>query len=303
MHTRRAFALAAASASLAPAAFAQAAVDPALVDPYTEEAVRNGPRRPLPLTAIYERGARRLIFVATRHDVGRRSPTFRAIDRAFAMRPNALVVEGFPTSWGVNPRRVTDLVRAAYSNPSAADSYVRGDPGYAMQHAIGRSVPIFGGEPDNADIDRALVSQRYSPTEIACVKMLQSIPQGEIAGEFADNRDPRFRLFLARSAQRIAAEHTSALIFSREIYERWHAREFGVSVYEDDDYARRLDPTREGRAAEISRAMTLARDRHIFRQIMRVLAAHNRTLVVYGGGHLITQWRALWAAMGRPRIV
>ncbi|MGE0046541.1 MAG: hypothetical protein AB7J28_07240 [Hyphomonadaceae bacterium] len=257
----------------------------------------------MPFTAIYEARGRRLIYVGTRHEVSRRSATFRAIDRAFAQRPQGVLVEGFPSSWGVNPERVLAPVRAAYFNPNAADSYVRGDPGYTMQHAIGRRIPIYGGEPDGADVDRALMQQGFNPTEVASVKMLQALPQGEIAGEFRDNRDPRFRAFLDREAARIARDYTFGLIFSREIYEHWHQREFGVSVYEDRDYVRRLDPTRPGRAAEISRAMTLVRDRHIFGEIMRLTARYERSLVVYGGGHLQTQWRALWAAMGRPRIV
>ena len=297
--TRRTL-LACAAALAARPAFAH---DPAaLVDPYTEETEARGPRRTLPFTATFQNNGRRLTFVATLHDTDRRGPTFRAIDRAFAQRPNALLVEGFPSSWGVNPARILDVVRASAADPRGADSYVRGEPGHALRQALQRSAPIHGGEPDNAAIDRALIAQGYAPADIAAVKVLQWIPQGRIAGEFRDNRDPRFRAFLDQACARIAAEFEPALLFNRGLYERWHARQFGRSVYEDDLYHERLDPRARTQAGDISRAMTLVRDRHIFGEILRVLARHDRTLVVYGGVHLITQWRALNAALSVPRL-
>jgi hypothetical protein len=148
-----------------------------------------------------------------------------------------------------------------------------------------------------------LLAQGFTRDDIAGVKILQWIPQELIAGAFRDAKDPRFASFLARAASRTAADLASPPGYDRGAYERWHEGRFAVSVYDDPDFNRRLDPTRSGRAAEVSRAMTLFRDRHIYTQIMRVLGTHRRTLVVYGGGHLITQWRALWSALGRPRIV
>jgi hypothetical protein len=278
-------------------------LDPSLVDPYTQQTVTRGPRRPLPFTAIYERSGRRLTFVATMHDVARDGATFRAIERAFAQQPHALIAEGFPSSWGFDPRRIVDVVRRAQAEPQAVESFGRGAAGLARALALGRRIPFCGGEPDPATMDRALLAQGFGRNDIAGAKILQWIPQELIAGEFSSTKDPRFAAFLVRAAARTAADAASPPSYNRAAYEQWHRSQFGISVYDDPDFSRRLDPSRRGRAAEVSRAMTLFRDRHIYTHIMRVLGAYRRTLVVYGGGHLITQWRALWAALGRPRIV
>jgi hypothetical protein len=276
-------------------------VDPSLVEPYTEEVAARAPRRRLPYTALYERSGLRLIYVAARHDVG--GATFRAIDRAFARGPNALVVEGFASSWGESPARIASLVRDAGADPKAAGLYLRGEPGHALALAVASGLPFWGGEPDSADVDAALIAQGFALEDIAGVKMLQWLPQGRIAGAFSGNKDRRFRAFLDETAAAVAADFTPPIAYDRARYEAWHARQFGVSVYADRDHLARLDPSREGPAAALSRAMTLLRDRHIFAHIMRVLAAHDRTLVVYGGAHLATQARALQAALGSPRIV
>ncbi|MBL8550377.1 MAG: hypothetical protein JNJ73_10350 [Hyphomonadaceae bacterium] len=299
MISRRA--LLAAPACVALGAAGPPRVDSALVDPYTDAVARRAPRRQLPYIALYERSGYRLTYVAARHDTG--GATFRAIDVAFRRTPNALIVEGFPSAWGESPERVATLVRNAAGDPKEAGIYLRGEPGHALARAVAEDLPFWGGEPESAEIDRALAARGYAAGDVAGVMMLQWLPQGRIAGAYADNKDARFRGFLDATAARIAADYSMGLVFSREIYERWHERQFGVSVYEDGDYAERLDPARQGLAAEISRAMTLVRDRHIFTTIMRVLARREHTLVVYGGAHLATQARALAAALGPPRIV
>ena len=80
------------------------------------------------------------------------------------------------------------------------------------------------------------------------------------------------------AAARTAADAASPPRYDRAAYEQWHRAQFGISVYDDPDFSRRLDPTRRGRAAEVSRAMTLFRDRHIYTHIMRVLGTYRRTL-------------------------
>jgi hypothetical protein len=276
-------------------------VDPSLVDPLTEQALVRAPRGPF--TATFQRSGRRLTFVATIHDVARTGPTFRAIERAFAQRPEALIAEGFPSSWGFNPPQIADVVRRAQTEPRAATSFTRGDPGHAIALALAQHVPFCGGEPDDSAIDRALVAQGFARDDIAGVKVLQWIPQGRIAGEFANPRDPRFAVFLSSVAARVADDAASPNRYDRTSFERWHRAQFGVSVYDDPSFDRRLDPGRGGREPEAVRAaMNLLVDRHVFALTMRTLGTYRRLLVVYGSAHLITQWRALSAALGRPRL-
>lgn len=300
--TRRTLVLAVAAMAASPPARAQlpavrpdAFVD--LVDPYTEEARLAAPRHILPFTARYRQHGRRLTFVATRHDTERESPTFRAIARAFRQNPESVVLEGFPSAWGWNPPRMLSALRDAQRH-GASDSYLRGEPGYAMSLAHARRIPFIGGEPEAAALNAAL--DGYARADIAGVKMLQWIPQGLIAGEFEGRTDPRFRQFLDTAAARVSADFTPPYPYTRAAYEDWHRAAFGIAVYDDEDYAARLDPSGAGPAARISRAMTLARDRHIFSVILGALSYHAHVLVVYGGAHFTTLHRALAAAMGRP---
>jgi hypothetical protein len=275
----------------------------ALVDPYTEETRARGPRRAAPFTARFRHMGRRLDFVASRHDTAPEGETFRAIRRAFErLAPRIVVLEGFPTAWGFNPARMSDLLASAAAG-GPVDSYLRGEPGFAMQLARAQGARFIGGEPDSHDVDRGLYAMGYAREDIAGVKVLQWLPQGQIAGEFAAAGDPRLTDFLDRAAARVAADFQPQLPYSRAAYEAWHERQFGRSAHDDPELLQRLDPSRAGRAAEISRAMTLLRDRHLYTLVIGTLAPDARTLVIYGSAHYITLRRALEAALGRPRYV
>ncbi|MBI1188789.1 MAG: hypothetical protein GC206_15900 [Alphaproteobacteria bacterium] len=274
-----------------------------LVDPYTEETRARGPRRAAPFTARYRHLGRRLDFVASRHDTAPEGETFRAIRRAFErLSPRIVILEGIPTAWGFSPARMRDLLAAADAG-GPVDSYLRGEPGFAMRLALSSGARFIGGEPASADVDRGLYAMGYAREDIAGVKILQWLPQGRIAGEFDDADDPRLRDYLDRAAARVAADFQPHYPYSRAAYETWHERQFGRPARNDPELLQRLDPSRAGRAAEISRAMTLLRDRHLYALIIATLTPDARTLVIYGSAHYITLRRALEAALGRPRYV
>lgn len=274
-----------------------------LVDPYTEETRARGPRRAAPFTARFRHLGRRLDFVAARHDVAPEGETFRAVRAAFTrLEPRVVILEGFPTAWGYSPQRMRDLLAAAEAG-GPLDSYLRGEPGYAMRLALSGGVRFIGGEPASHDVDQGLYAMGYAREDIAGVKMLQWLPQGRIAGEVEAAADPRLADYLERAAARVAADFQPQIPYSRAAYEAWHERQFGRSVHADPELFQRLDPSRAGRAAEISRAMTLLRDRHLYALIIATLVPAARTLVVYGSAHYITLRRALEAVLGRPRYL
>ena len=55
-------------------------------------------------------------------------------------------------------------------------------------------------------------------------------------------------------------------------------------------------------AGRIGNAQNLIRDRTTLNVITRVLNEHRRVLVVYGGSHLSSLWRALQDELGPPRL-
>jgi hypothetical protein len=272
-----------------------------LIDPYTDETRARGPRRAPPFTASYRHMGRRLVFIASRHDTAPEGETFRTIRRAFRNNPRVVIVEGIPTAWGYNAPRMLAALETARTT-GVVDSYLRGEPGYAMELALSQGARFIGGEPSSHAVNIGLYAMGYAREDVAGVKVLQWLPQGQIAGEFDNARDPRFPLYLDRTTLRVGGDFQPQIPYARAAYEAWHERQFGVSVYEDRNLLQRLDPSRAGQAAEISRAMTLLRDRHLFSLIIGTMTEGARTLVIYGGAHYITLHRALGAALGAPRF-
>jgi len=271
-----------------------------LIDPYTDETRARGPRRVPPFTASYRHMGRRLMFIASRHDTAPEGETFRTIRRAFRSNPRVVIVEGIPTAWGYNAPQMLTALEAARTS-GVVDSYLRGEPGYAMGLALSQGARFIGGEPSSHDVNIGLYGMGYGREDVAGVKVLQWLPQGQIAGEFDNARDPRFPYYLERTTLRVGNDFQPQIPYARAAYEAWHERQFGVSVYDDPQLLQRLDPSRAGAAAEISRAMTLLRDRHLFSLIISTMTEGARTLVIYGSAHYITLHRALAGALGAPR--
>lgn len=82
-----------------------------LVQAYSPTLQQRLPRE-LPFTALYRRHGRTLAFAAVVHSRDPTSKTFSVISDAFdQVQPRSIILEGFPTAWGSNPKRILDKVR------------------------------------------------------------------------------------------------------------------------------------------------------------------------------------------------
>lgn len=299
--TRRSFAAGLPAVAAGCASLAPVAGDPALVDPYAPE--REAALYPVepPFLAVFERGGRTLGFVTAVHTTERNSRTFSAIRQGLErVRPAALVLEGFPAAWGDNPAKIVEDTRRMTA--ADADSWERGEGVYAASLAVARGVPFRGGELTDAELHRALTAEGFATDDVFFTSLLGPLAQDLRAKTFAGPADPRFEPAFDGWAGPIAKD-IGRKPPSLSEFEGWYVKTFGISLEKDPRWSERGGPGERELPGRIGRASNLLRDRRLFELSLRMLNERRRVLVVYGGSHLSSLWRALEGALERPRIV
>ena len=272
-----------------------------LIAPYTAELARSTEPYAFPYTALHARGERRLAFVAATHTIDPASTTMRAIWNAYSdLQPAAVIIEGFPTELGENPRPIVELIEDA--GAPDADPYSRGEAAYAARLAMDTKVPFMGGEPTEAEQTRALRAQGFSARDIFFTDLLKVLPQSIRGGEISGPEDSRFEDVFARWTVSLSIERDDPPRFRFEDFERWYLQQYGVDYRIDARFADRADPAADTLVGRILRAQSLIRDRHLYRTILDQLDKRGRVLVVYGGTHRTALAGALNAALGPAEL-
>lgn len=274
--------------------------DARLIDPYSPKREAALFTQPLPLLALYRRSGRRLGFVAVTHSSDPASATFRLIGQSFdIVRPTTVILEGFPTAWGANPASVIGKL----DGNAGADSYSMGEDAHAAKLARAAGATIWGGEPTDAELAQALGKEGFDPTDIFFASMFGPLAQEHEAGMFSGPDDPRFGEVYRKLADQIAPAYGDALPRDVATFETWFATQYAMPLNRDPQWFVRGGPGQAGKAGDIGRASNVFRDKHMFLTAIRLLNEHRRVLIIYGGSHLSSQWRAFATALGRPDII
>jgi hypothetical protein len=290
---------------LAVAAFGCTAATPLppsadLVDFYSPRREQALFKHSRPLLAEYYLGQKRLGFAAVVHSSEPRSPTFRVLDEGFRIiSPAAVILEGFPTAWGPNPPRVMSKL-ARTVDPT--DSYAAGEDMYAARLAKSSRATVWGGEPEDAEIASGLRKLGFADRDIFFASMFGPLAQDLEAKVFAAPDDPAFDVAYRRWAKLNAKNYDPTAPPGSEAFKAWFHRNYGRALRDDPEWFTRGGPGQRGLAGEIGRASNRIRDQHMFRLALRLMASEKRVLLVAGRSHLSSQWRALAAALGKPRI-
>ena len=252
-----------------------------------------------PYTAVH---GRRLAFVAAEHSSDPGSATHRAVRDAFErVRPSAVIIEGFPTELGENPRPIVALART--SDRPEAEPYARGEAGYAARLAVDAGVPFVGGEPSEDDLTDALIAQGFDPVDILLTDVLALLPQSIRGGQITGPDDPAFEdVFRDRVVAR-AMERNNAPRVNLDDFARWYQAQYGVDYRTDPEFQARPDPGKDTTVGRILRAQSLLRDRHLLALILRKVRERGRVLVVYGGTHRTALAGALNTALGPATVI
>lgn len=275
-----------------------AATNSDLVQPYSPTLEQRLLPRKLPFVALYKRGDRTLAFAAVVHSSDPNGATFGLITEAFtAVRPKSVILEGFPTSWGSNPSQIVEKV----GRPGSG-SYDLGEDMHAARLAVRSGARMWGGEPTGSELAAHLTGSGFTRQDVFFASMFGPLAQDFDAKAFAGPADPLFDAAYRRWAKLDAAQYGLATPPEPSAFKDWFRRNYGRSLEADADWHTRGGPGQAGKAGEIGRAANLQRDRHLFALAMRLASAEGPLLIVYGGSHLASLWRAFEAAMGTPAI-
>lgn len=254
-----------------------------------------------PVVAFFGHGPRTVAFVGVVHSSDDTSPTFRAIDRAFAQaKPRVVILEGFPTSWGPNPAKI---VSKAANQPDAANSYDVGEDMYAARLALRARATIWGGEPTDAELRNELVKAGFKPRDIFFASMLGPLAQDLEAKEFADVSDPNFGKSYRSWADINAPAYDPSAPRDAAAFVDWFKAHYDHTLADDPEWFTRGGPGQKGLAGQIARASNRIRDQHMVRETLNLACGNGPVLLVAGRSHLSSQWQALRQELGTPRVV
>jgi hypothetical protein len=259
----------------------------------------------VPFVAGYRKGAERLVFVGAHHAFRPSDPTMRAVDEGFAeIQPNVVIVEGFPTVMGENPR---PLVAEAHRHGAPdADQFARGEPMYAASIALMRGIPFLGGEPTREEEIQVLKTKGFTGTDIAFSGLLGELSQALRSGDIPDTSPESLVKIYPRLVEelKLPLDHGGWNLDAPSLDEfRQRYREiYGVDLVGDREFPLRIDVGDTTRQGQQSRVDMMTRDRHLLGLIEQQLAERHSVLVVYGGSHWATLSVALQERLGEPKV-
>ena len=269
------------------------------VDLYSEELKKSVEPHPVPYIARFTAGIETLLYVASIHENRRSSRTFQLVDLGFQeLKPAALVVEGFPFRWGWSPERVQNKIK---SIASASDVYQGGEGLYACSLAMGSGVPFRGGEPAEDEVARRLEGMGFDRRDIFGVDILRFLPQSKRSGGYPDAGKPTLDEIVQVVRERsLGAPHDTRP--NADDFRNWYAETYGRAPDSDPGLLSRAYPSPDTKVGSILLREVQIRDAHALGVINDMLSSRKTLMVVYGGGHLVTQWHALVKALGQPTV-
>lgn len=269
-----------------------------LVQPYSPALERALFPQELPFLALYRRGQRTLGFAAVVHSSDPSSKTFGLISAAFTkLRPRSVILEGFPTMWGSNPKKIVEKV-----GQPASGSYDLGEDMHAARLAVQSGAKVWGGEPTTSELAAHLTQLGFSREDIFFASLLGPLAQDLEARVFSSPADPRFTVAYDRWAKLDAPQYGMTSPPEPQAFREWFRRNYGRTLEADTEWHTRGGPGQAGKAGEIGRAANLQRDRRLFELATRLAQTNGPVLIVYGGSHLASLWRAFQASLGSPTI-
>jgi hypothetical protein len=259
----------------------------------------------VPFVARYRRATEQLVFVGVRHSVVRNDPTMRAVEAGFAaIRPEVVILEGFPTVMGENP---SPLVAEARRHASTdADDYARSEAMLAATLALSRGVPFLGGEPTREEERQVLKTKGFTDADIAFSWMLGGFAGALRSGDIPDTSIASLEKVYPRVAESLRQPtdqggwHLDA--FSLDAFLKRYRDTYGIDITHDNRFPLRtdiVDPTRHGQQ---SRVDNMTRDRHLLGLIEQQLTVRREVLVVYGADHWSDLSMALEKRLGKPSV-
>lgn len=255
-----------------------------------------------PSLYVYAGCGKQLAYVAAEHSNEANGKTFAAVRRAFERyRPHHVVLEGFPSSMGVNPLPLIKHSAKVAGTPGDAEPYL------SVRLAQSQGVTFSGGEPDDSDIFASVRTKGMSARDLFAIYVLRQIEQWVRETRIASHRDPVLDDLIRDYARSFATDAKVEIADIAPIatlagFRNWYASVNGLDFmqsYRPED-AWPVTPETNRQTNKLIVTISDARDTHILGELSKALSQHDVVLVVYGASHHDIQAPALAAALGKP---
>ena len=251
---------------------------------------REGPRAPF--AAHYRDGDRELVFIAAKHEQEIDSPTHQLVASVMEhYKPSFVIAEGWPSSAGVSPRRMTQQMERRVRSGRMGESP------YAALLAHREGIGFIGGEPDLADQIAELRAQGFETDDMLAFYALRSAASQAENGNY-DAIPARTERTLERFAKAMEVPTPTW-----EDIEAWHEKVLGRPLKLERLNRGIITPRTSKNMTilnEIGIAVEINRETNIIKLETEMLKKHGRILVVYGSGHYNYERALLADWLGEP---
>ncbi len=255
-----------------------------------------------PSTAVYAGCGKQLVYVAAVHSNEADGKTFVAVRQAFERhRPRHVVLEGFPSSMGVNPAPLIEHSAKVTGTPGDAEPYL------SVRTAQLQGASFSGGESDDSDILASVQPKGMSTRDLFAIYVLRQVEQWVREARIASHRDPALDGLIRDYARSFATDAKVEIADIAPVatlagFRSWYSSVNGLDYmqgYRPED-AWPVTPETNRPTNKLIVTISDARDTHILGEISKALSLHDVVLVVYGASHHDIQAPALQAAFGKP---
>jgi len=258
-----------------------------------------------PYLVRYKKGDRQLSFVAAKHGAkAENQATFDLVKSEFdALVPDIVIIEGVFTVCLACPPNCAAAFGAGLQGPfeksECGDRVSRVDSQAELSEAYHAAnlayyhqpqIPFIGGEILNADL-KAHILKKFTAAQFAKYYVMRAL--GTSVKNGSDCKVDTVKKIAAQSLQKFNLE------FSENQKLTVDALTYFQGACKNSRMADQLN-AKGTFTQKISAASAGVRDQHLVQVIANMLKGHKKVLVVYGGGHYDTDYKALDAMLGTP---
>lgn len=225
-----------------------------------------------------------LKFLATDHANKTEHPTFKTVKSIFEkFKPELVILEGFEDGG-----QLSSPSQIAHADRCNAEGYQScGEPSYAVYLASRTSIPFVSGDPSEQMILPVLQSKGYSTQDLIGYSLMQLIPQWRRAGELDSETTPAR---LVKRATWYSEQLNSPETFTFETLKQWYFNQTGEKFDFNKIGTSSVAPTNDGKSTNLNKLsfqVGLIRDSYLVSKIQFGVNKFQRTLVIFGQGHLV----------------
>ena len=250
-----------------------------------------------PHAILYHRDNKQLLFIGAKHQRDIENAATHQMVRV-AMEgflPQAVIVEGVPTSAGTQPERLLDSAQRRIKTGQLGES------AYAAVLGDRRGAVVVGGEPDPQATTDAVRAAGFSEDDLLGFLVARNLTTAPQPGTAKESRAQRITRVLAILKRRFNIDST----MNPATFNAWFEIQTGAP-FDPARLKREVSPRLVDKPSALRQIAIIAmtvRERNLVALEAKMLGEHDRVLVVYGSGHLRWERALLQEMLGDPVLV